>query len=70
MRIRVRPPSVRRPKGDQGARYLYSFISDEALASIGGRVKTLTGRRTTDVWLSKVVAALNRILWGEVDCRW
>ena len=49
------PPRGRRTKGDQGARYLYSFISDEALASIGGRVKTLRGRRTTDVWLSKSV---------------
>jgi RNA-directed DNA polymerase len=53
---------VRRPKGHK--RYVYTFVSNEALASIRRKVKTLTGRSTTNLELSELIAALNPVLRG------
>ncbi len=44
--------------------YVYTFVSDEALASIKRKVKALTGRSTTNMELSELLAALNRVLRG------
>lgn len=56
---------VRRPKGPK--RYVYTFVSNEALASIRRKVKSLTGRSTTNMELSELIAALNPVLrgWGN-----
>jgi RNA-directed DNA polymerase len=51
---------VRRPKGS--SRYVYTFVSDEALASIRRKVKALTGRSTTNLELPDLIAALNPVL--------
>ena len=53
---------VRRPKGHK--RYVYTFVSSEALASIRRKVKALTGRSTTNLELSELIAALNPVLRG------
>ncbi|MGB0091873.1 MAG: group II intron maturase-specific domain-containing protein [Solirubrobacteraceae bacterium] len=53
---------VRRPKGHK--RYVYTFVSREALTSIRRKVKALTGRSTTNLELSELIAALNPILRG------
>jgi RNA-directed DNA polymerase len=53
---------VRRPKGHK--RYVYTFVSNEALASIRRKVKALTGRSTTNLALSELIAALNPVLRG------
>jgi RNA-directed DNA polymerase len=53
---------VRRPKGSK--RHVYTFVSDEALASIKRKVKALTGRSTLHWELSELVARLNRLLKG------
>jgi RNA-directed DNA polymerase len=53
---------VRRPKGPK--RYVYTFVSNEALASIRRKVKALTGRSTTNLELSELIAALNPALRG------
>lgn len=53
---------VRRPKGNK--RYVYTFVSNEALASIRRKVKALTGRSTANVELSELIAALNPVLRG------
>ena len=53
---------VRRPKGPK--RYVYTFVSREALASVMRKVKALTGRSTTNLELSELIAALNPILRG------
>jgi RNA-directed DNA polymerase len=53
---------VRKPKGRK--RHVYTFVSDEALASIKRKVKTLTGRSTLHWELSELVARLNRLLKG------
>ena len=53
---------VRRPKGPK--RYVYTFVSHEALASIRRKVKALTGRSTTNMELSELIAALNPVLRG------
>jgi hypothetical protein len=53
---------VRRPKGPK--RYVYTFVSNEALASIRRKVKALTGRSTTNLELSELIAALNPVLRG------
>ena len=45
-------------------RYVYTFVSNEALASIRRKVKALTGRSTTNMELSELLAALNRVLRG------
>jgi len=53
---------VRRPKGPK--RYVYTFVSNEALASIRRKVKALTGHSTTNLALSALIAALNPVLRG------
>ena len=53
---------VRRPKGPK--RHVYTFVSNEALASIRRKVKALTGRSTTNLELSELIAALNPVLRG------
>jgi RNA-directed DNA polymerase len=53
---------VRRPKGPK--RYVYTFVSNQALASVRRKVKALTGRSTTNLELSELIAALNPILRG------
>ena len=53
---------VRRPKGHK--RYVYTFVSNEALASIRRKVKALTGRSTTNMELPELIAALNPVLRG------
>jgi hypothetical protein len=56
---------VRRPQGAK--RHVYTFVSNEALASARRKVKALTGRSTTNLELSQLIAALNRVLrgWGN-----
>jgi RNA-directed DNA polymerase len=56
---------VRRPKGPK--RHVYTFVSDEALASARRKVKALTGRSTINLELSELIAALNPVLrgWGN-----
>jgi RNA-directed DNA polymerase len=56
---------VRLPKGPK--RHVYTFVSNEALASARRKVKTLTGRSTTNLGLSQLIAALNPVLrgWGN-----
>lgn len=53
---------VRRPKGHK--RYVYTFVSNEALTSVRRKVKALTGRSTTNLELSELIAALNPVLRG------
>ena len=53
---------VRRPKGHK--RYVYTFVANEAPASIRRKLKALTGRSTTNMELSELVAALNPVLRG------
>jgi RNA-directed DNA polymerase len=53
---------VRQPKGEK--LYVYTFVSNEALASIKRKVKALTGRSTTNLELSELIAALNPVLRG------
>ena len=53
---------IRRP--DQPKRYVYTFVSNEALASVRRKVKALTGRSTINMELSELLAALNRVLRG------
>lgn len=53
---------VRRSKGEK--RFVYTFVSNEALASVKRRVKALTGRSTTNLELSELLRALNPILRG------
>jgi hypothetical protein len=54
---------VRRPKGKK--RHVYTFVSNEALASARRKVKALTGRSTTNLELSELIAALNPVLRGR-----
>jgi RNA-directed DNA polymerase len=53
---------VRLPKGSK--RFVYTFVSDEALASVKRKVKALTGRSTINLELSVLLKALNPILRG------
>ncbi len=53
---------IRKPKGPK--RYVYTFVCDEALASIKRRIKALTGRSTTSLTLADLLATLNPILRG------
>jgi RNA-directed DNA polymerase len=53
---------IRRAKGHK--RYVYTFASDEAVASIKRKVKALTGRSTTNLELSELLRRLNPILRG------
>lgn len=47
--------------------HVYTFVTNEALASIKRKVKALTGRSTTNLALSELIAALNPVLrgWGN-----
>jgi hypothetical protein len=49
---------VRRPKGPK--RHVYTFVSDEALASARRKVKSLTGRSTTNLELSELIVGPTR----------
>jgi RNA-directed DNA polymerase len=53
---------IRKPKGPK--RYVYTFVCDEALASIKRRIKDLTGRSTTSLTLADLLGTLNPILRG------
>jgi RNA-directed DNA polymerase len=53
---------VRLPKDNK--RHVYTFVSNEALASVKRKVKALTGRSTTNLELSALLAALNPVLRG------
>jgi RNA-directed DNA polymerase len=53
---------VRRRHGPKP--YVYTFVSNESLGSIRRKVKALTGRSTTNMELSELLAALNRKLRG------
>jgi RNA-directed DNA polymerase len=53
---------IRRQKGT--TRHVYTFVCDEALASIKRKVKALTGRRTTNLDLSALLCQLNPVLRG------
>jgi RNA-directed DNA polymerase len=50
-----------------GKHLLYTFVTNEALASIKRKVKALTGRSTTNLVLSELIAALNPVLRGWVN---
>ena len=43
---------------------VYTFVTNEALASVRRKVKALTGRSTTNMELSELIAALNPVLRG------
>jgi RNA-directed DNA polymerase len=53
---------IRRAKGPK--RHVYTFVSNEALASIRRKVKTLTGRSTRNLALADLLRVLNRVLRG------
>jgi hypothetical protein len=53
---------VRQPKGPK--RYVYAFVSREALTSVMRKLKAPTGRSTTNLELSELIAALNLVLTG------
>src|SRR5262249_53683848 len=53
---------IRRPKGAK--QHVYTFVSDEALASVKRKVKALTGRSTTYLELPELLRRLNPILRG------
>jgi RNA-directed DNA polymerase len=59
---------VRRPRG--ATRVIYTFVANEALASITHKVKALTGRRTRNLELSELLSALNPILRGAAYFRY
>ena len=65
-RRRVRVPRPADPSaGTRRTRpYVYTFVTNEALASIRRKVKALTGRSTTNMELSELIAALNPVLRG------
>lgn len=52
----------RRPKGHK--RYVYTLVSNEALASVKRKVKALTGRSTIHMELSELLFAINPVLRG------
>lgn len=54
---------VRKPRGNHHP-CVYTFISDEALASVMRKVKALTTRSTTHLSLGQLIVMLNRILRG------
>jgi len=56
---------VRRAYGPK--RHIYTFVTNEALASIKRKVKALTGRSTTNLALSELIAAINPVLRGWVN---
>ena len=53
---------IRKPKGAK--RHVYTFVCDEALASIKRRIKALTGRSTTYLDLADLLRLINPILRG------
>ncbi|MCA1698334.1 MAG: group II intron reverse transcriptase/maturase, partial [Actinobacteria bacterium] len=53
---------IRLPKGPK--RHVYTFVCDEALASIKRRIKALTGRSTTYLELADLLRTINPILRG------
>src|SRR5438552_8185130 len=53
---------IRKPKGAK--RPVYTFVCDEALASIKRRIKALTGRSTTYLELAGLLRLINPILRG------
>jgi RNA-directed DNA polymerase len=53
---------IRKPKGAK--RHVYTFVCDEALASVKRRIKALTGRSTTYLELADLLRTLNPILRG------
>lgn len=53
---------IRRPKGHK--RYVYTLVSDDALASIKRKVKALTGRSTRNMDLGALLMKLNSVLRG------
>lgn len=53
---------IRRDYGHK--RHVYTLVPNEALASIKHKVKALTGRSTTSLALSELIAALNPVLRG------
>ena len=53
---------LRRPKGHK--RYVYTLVSNEALASVKRKVKALTGRSTIHMELSELLFAINPVLRG------
>lgn len=56
---------VRRAYGHKP--HVYTFVTNEALASIKRKVKALTGRSTISLVLSQLIAALNPVLRGWVN---
>ena len=50
-----------------GKHLAYTFVTNEAIASIKRKVKALTGRSTTNLALSELIAALNPVLRGWVN---
>jgi RNA-directed DNA polymerase len=50
-----------------GKHLVYTFVTNEASASIKRKVKALTGRSTTNLALSELIAALNPVLRGWVN---
>ena len=47
--------------------HVYTFVTNEALASIKRKVKALTGRSTINLALSELIAALNPVVRGWVN---
>src|SRR5438270_13747565 len=45
-------------------RHAYTFVPNEALASINRKVKALTGRSTPSMALASLIASLNPVLRG------
>lgn len=58
---------MRESKNRKGRWYLHKWPSAQAMASIRGRIRELTGRRYASMDIGKVVARVNRTLkgWGE-----
>ena len=54
---------VRKLRGN-GKSFVYTFVSDEALAAVKRKVKALTTRSTTSLSLHQLIRALNPILRG------
>jgi RNA-directed DNA polymerase len=50
-----------------GKHLVYTFVTNEAIASIKRKVKALTRRSTTNLALSELIAALNPVLRGWVN---
>jgi RNA-directed DNA polymerase len=55
---------IRRKHSGNAKPHVYTFVSDEALASIKRKVKALTSRSTTNLALHQLLRALNPVLRG------